>query len=197
MDFKTKGYSVQEGEETLLLAGITDQLLEKGRVQLVERALLDKLLGELKLGSSELADRRTALAVGKLMAARLIASGTIVYSGPHTQVSLRIFETETGRITASINETVGSAVPVSELADQITRNLNTKLDEKYPIRGKIVRMDNNTAWMNIGANVGVVEGQTYKAVNQETVLEVVAVAVRGKRRPCHERRKTPGSRTVR
>jgi hypothetical protein len=30
--------------------------------------------------------------------------------------------------------------------------------------------------MNIGASVGVVEGQTYKAVNQETVLEVVAVA---------------------
>ena len=176
MDFKTKGYSIQEGDDTLLLSGITEQLLEKGRVQIVERALLDKLLGELKLGSSELADRRTALAVGKLMAARLIVSGAIVYSGPHTQVSLRIIETETGRITAAINETVGSAVPVSELAGQITVDLNTKLDEKYPIRGKIVRMDGNTAWMNIGTNVGVVEGQTYKAVNQETVLEVVAVA---------------------
>ncbi|MBW2677065.1 MAG: CHAT domain-containing protein [Deltaproteobacteria bacterium] len=176
MDFKSKGYSVQEGENTLLLSSLTDQLLQKGRVQIVERALLDKLLGELKLGSSELADRRTALAVGKLMAARLIVSGTIVYSGPHTQVSLRMFETETGRITAAINETMGSSVPVSELAGQITGNLSTKLDEKYPIRGKIVKLDGDTAWMNIGANVGVVEGQTYKAVNQETVLEVVAVA---------------------
>ncbi len=74
---------------------------------------MDKLLGELKLDSSELADRRTALAVGKLMAARLIASGTIVYSGPHTQVSLRLFETETGSIMAAVNETVGSAVPES------------------------------------------------------------------------------------
>ena len=176
MDFKTKGYSIQEGEDALLLSGITEHLLEDGRVQLVERALLDKLLGELKLGSSELADRRTALAVGKLMAARLIASGTIVYSGPHTQVSLRLFETETGRITAAINATVGSAVPVSELVSRITGNLNTKLDEKYPIRGKIVSLDGDTAWINIGTNVGVVEGQTYKAVNQETILVVVAVA---------------------
>jgi len=176
MDFKTKGYSVQEGEETLLLSGITDQLLENERVQLVERALLDKLLGELKLGSSELADRRTALAVGKLVAARLIASGTVVYSGPNTQVAMRLFETETGRITASINETVGGTIPVSELAGQITGSLSGNLYEKYPIRGKIVRMDGDTAWMNIGANVGVVEGQTYKAVNQETVLEVIAVA---------------------
>jgi hypothetical protein len=176
MDFTTKGYSVQEGDETLLLSGIIDLLLENGRIQLVERALLDKLLGELKLGSSELADRRTALAVGKLVAARLIASGTVVYSGPRTQVTLRLFETETGRITASINENAGSAVPMSDLAGQITTSLDAKLNEKYPIRGKVVRMDGNTAWMNIGTNVGVVEGQTYKAVNQETVLEVIAVA---------------------
>jgi class 3 adenylate cyclase/CHAT domain-containing protein len=175
MDFTTKGFSVQEGEETLLLSGITNQLLENGRVQLVERALLDKLLGELKLGSSELADRRTALAVGKLVAARLIASGTIVYSGPHTQVALRVFETETGRITASVNKTVGSAVPMADLVGQISDNLRRKLDENYPIRGKIVRLDGNTAWINIGANLGVVEGQTYQAVNQETVLEIIAV----------------------
>ena len=176
IDFKTKGYSIQEGEETLLLSGITDQLLEKGRVQLVERALLDKLLGELKLGSSELADRRTALAVGKLVAARLIASGTIVYSGPHTQVVLRLFETETGRITASVNETVGNAVPVSELASQLAGNLSSKLEGTYPLRGKIIRIDGNTAWLNIGANVGVFEGQTYKAVNQDIVLEIMTVA---------------------
>jgi len=176
MDFKTKGYSIQEGEETLLLSGITDQLLENSRMQLVERALLDKLLGELKLGSSELADPRTALAVGKLVAARLIASGTIVYSGPHTQVALRVIETETGRITASVNKTVGSAMPVADLAGQIADNLRVKLNEKYPIRGKIVRIDGNTAWMNIGTNVGVVEGQTYKTVKKGTIIEVVVAA---------------------
>ena len=50
------------------------------------------------------------------------------------------------------------------------------MDEKYPIRGKIVRLDNNTAWLNIGANVGVVKGQTYKDINEGTILEVVTVA---------------------
>ncbi|MCG6908552.1 MAG: CHAT domain-containing protein [Deltaproteobacteria bacterium] len=176
MDFKTRGYSTQEGEDTLLLAGITDQLLENGRVQIVERALLDKLLGELKLGSSELADRRTALAVGKLIAARLIVPGTIVTSGPHTQVSLRLIETETGRITAAVNETVGSAVPISELAERIAGKLQAKLDENYPLRGKIDRLEGDTVWLNIGANVGVVEGQRYKAVNRDTVIEVIAIA---------------------
>ena len=175
MDFKTKGYSVQEGEETLLMAGVTDQLLEEERVQLVERALLDKLLGELKLGSSELADRRTALAVGKLMAARLIASGTIVYSGPHTQVSLRLFETETGRIMASVNETVGNAVPVSELALRLTENLSSKIDKKYPLKAKITGVEDNAITLNIGANMGVQEKQIFGIVGTEIKLETVAV----------------------
>jgi len=175
MDFKTKGYSVQEGEETLLMAGVTDHLLKEERVQLVERALLDKLLGELKMGSSELADRRTALAVGKLMAARLIASGTIVYSGPHTQVSLRLFETESGRIMASVNETVGNAVPVYELASRLTENLSSKIERKYPLRGKIIQIDGNTATINIGVNVGVQEEQVFGIVGSEIQLETVAV----------------------
>jgi len=175
MDFKTKGYSIQEGEETLMLSGMTDQLLENSRVQLVERALLDKLLGELKLGSSELADRRTALAVGKLVAARLIASGTIVYSGPHTQVALRVFETETGRITAAVNETVGSAVPVSELATQLTGKLSNKIKGKYPLQGKITHIDDNTVTLNIGANVGVQEKQVFGIVGTEIKLEAVAI----------------------
>jgi hypothetical protein len=175
MDFQTKGYSVQEGEETLLLAGMTDQLLEGGLVQLVERALLDKLLGELKLGSSDLTDRRTALAVGKLMAARLIASGTIVYSGPHTQVVLRLFETETGRITASVNETVGSAVPVSELAAQRTMHLSHKIEETYPLRGKIVNIEGDTATINVGANMGVQEKQVFGIVGTEIKLEAIAI----------------------
>ncbi len=56
-DFKTQGYATQEGEDRLLAAGIADALIQQGRIQLVERALLDKLLKELKLGTSKLIDR--------------------------------------------------------------------------------------------------------------------------------------------
>ena len=47
MDFMTQGYSLQEGEDRLLAAGMTDQFIEKSRVQVVERALLDKLRREI------------------------------------------------------------------------------------------------------------------------------------------------------
>jgi class 3 adenylate cyclase/CHAT domain-containing protein/TolA-binding protein len=175
MDVTTQGYTLQEGEDTLLVSGMTDQLLQHGRVQIVERALLDKLLTELKLSASNLTDQRTALALGKLLAARLIVSGKIIYSGPHTQVSLRMFETETGRITAALNETEGSAVPISVLAEKLTRNLLQKIETSYPIRGKIKDLDGAVVRLNIGSNAGVVPGQTFKVLQEDILLQVSSV----------------------
>jgi tetratricopeptide (TPR) repeat protein len=175
IDFTTQGYSLQEGEDALLVSGMTDQLLQHGRVQVVERALLDKLLAELKLSTSKLTDQRTALALGKLLAARLIITGKIIYAGPHTQVSLRMFETETGRITTALNETVGSAVPISVLAEKLTGNLIQKIETTYPIRGKIDSLEGEGAALNIGSGAGVMPGQTFKVLQQNILLQVSSV----------------------
>ena len=175
IDFTTQGYSLQEGEDALLVSGMTDHLLQHGRVQVVERALLDKLLAELKLSTSKLTDQRTALALGKLLAARLIITGKIIYAGPHTQVSLRMFETETGRITTALNETVGSAVPISVLAEKLTGNLIQKIETAYPIRGKIDSLEGEDAALNIGSNAGVMPGQTFKVLQQNILLQVSSV----------------------
>jgi class 3 adenylate cyclase/CHAT domain-containing protein/tetratricopeptide (TPR) repeat protein len=175
MDFKAQGYSLQEGEEQLLVSGITDQVLQQGRVQVVERALLDKLLQELKLGSSKLMDRRTALSLGKLMAARLILSGKMFYSGPQTQISGRLIETETGRIAAAITESFGSAVPASALTEKVSNNLLEKLAKNYPLRGKIAAIKGEEVVLNIGYNVGVKAGDQFKAVYGDAVLEIISV----------------------
>lgn len=175
IDFTTQGYSLREGEETLLVSGMTDRLLQHGQVQIVERALLDKLLAELKLSTTKLTDQRTALALGKLLAARLIVTGKMVYSGPHTQVSLRMFETETGRITAALNETSGSTAPVSTLAQTLATSLIQKIETTYPLRGKIEAVSTDSATLNIGSRVGVATGQTFKVPRQEILLEVDAV----------------------
>ena len=67
MDFDAEGYSLKEGQEHLIVSGLTDQLLQHSRAQLVERALLDKLMEELKLGTSNLTDSRTALSLGYML----------------------------------------------------------------------------------------------------------------------------------
>jgi hypothetical protein len=175
MDFKTQGYSIQEGEERLLASGITDQLIQHSRVQVVERALLDKLLEELKLGTSKLIDRNTALSLGKIMAARLILPGQLIYAGPQTQVSVRLIETETGRITAALSESFGSAVPASVLTERLSKKLLEKLKKLYPLRGKISEVKGDEIRLNIGQKAGVKMGQQFKVKDEDLTLKVIAV----------------------
>ncbi len=173
MDFETQGYAMQEGENRLIGAGIADALIRDSRVRLVERALLDKLLEELKLGTSRLTDSGTALSLGKILAARFILSGKIIHSGPHAQVSVRLIETETGLIFASVTEPFASAVPTSGLTDKLSNDLLNKLKERYPLRGKISKVKGNEIRLNIGQKEGVAIGQRFKVINKDVVLEVI------------------------
>ena len=173
-DFGTQGYSLQEGEERLLASGITDQLIQHSRIQLVERALLDKLLDELKLGTSKLVDRSTALSLGRILAARLMLSGQVVYSGPQTQVSMRLIETETGCITAAVNESSASSVPASILTEKLSRQLLEKLKKLYPLRGKISEVKGEEIMLNIGQKAGVLVGQQLKVVDEDVTLKVIS-----------------------
>jgi len=174
MDFQKQGYSLQEGEEHLLVAGLSEALLEKSRVQLVERELLDKLLDELKLGTSQLADRNAALNLGRILAAKLVLFGQVIYSGLQTQVSLRVVETETGRISATVSQSFGSAVPVSGLTEKLSKDLMEKMEKLYPIRGKVSEVKDNAITLNIGAKQGVKTGQQYEVPGGNLVLEITS-----------------------
>jgi hypothetical protein len=174
LNFTVQGNSLGEGEERMLTAGITDQLIQHGRAQVVERALLDQLLEELKLGTSQLADRRTALSLGRILAARVMVSGQLVFAGPETQVSLRLIETETGRVSGAMNESFGSAVPVSMLSEKLSRQLIKKLEALYPLRGRVAEVAGEQVRINIGQKAGVQVGQRFKVLDQDMTLEVVS-----------------------
>ena len=56
---------MREGEDEFFQLKVNGLLQESGRVQVVERELLDKLLEELKLSTTDLVDPQKALAGGK------------------------------------------------------------------------------------------------------------------------------------
>jgi hypothetical protein len=120
-------------------------------------------------------DRNTALSLGRILAARLILSGQILYSEAQTQVSMRLIETETGRITAAVNESFGSAVPASVLTERLSDALIEKLSKLYPLRCKVADVKDNEVRLNIGVKLGVRMGQQFKVVDQDLILEVIGV----------------------
>ncbi len=175
MDFKSRGYGLQEGEAKLITYGIMQQLVEKSRVQIIERTILDKLLEELKLSSSKLADKGTALSLGKIMAARVISTGLIVHNKAQTQIAVRLIETETGRVTASISEIFSNHVMPSEIAKKLSGILLTRLQTIYPLRGKIAKVSEKEIVLNIGQKHGVRIGQQFKVIDTDWILGVSTV----------------------
>jgi tetratricopeptide (TPR) repeat protein len=175
MDFEILGHGLQEGEERLVASDIKGQLIEKSRVRIVERGILEKLMEELKLGTSRLVDKGTALSLGKIMAARVISSGQIMHAGPQTQAAVRLIETETGEVTASVSEVFVNPVSPSVMAEKLSRILLGKLQALYPLRGKIAEVREKEIILNIGQKQGVRIGQGFKVIDTDWILEVRAV----------------------
>lgn len=175
MDFDVQGYSVYQGQERLLVSDISERILQHSRTNLVERALLDTLVHELKLGSSNLTDQRSMLSLGRILAARLIISGRMVYSGQDVSVSIRLIETETGQITAVLNESFKTTVSVSLSAKRLSDKLLKKLKQLYPLRGKVLDIKNGEISLNIGEMGGVRKGQQFCVSGGDIILEVTSI----------------------
>ncbi len=171
MDIETHGYAFQEGEAKLLAGALSERLTTANRMHLVERAILPALLEELKLGSSRLSDPATALSLGRLMAARLILAGRLSFSGPQGQVALRLIETESGTIKASLTESFGLSMPASALAEKLSSDLLEQMAKVYPLRGKVMDVQGNRVRLNIGQTVGVKEGDLFRLESSETIHE--------------------------
>ena len=106
-------------------------------MQVVEREVLDKLLAELQLSSSELANPETALRIGRILSARLISTGSIVKEGSEWLVNLRIIETETTSIKIAIAETL-KAKNREDVSGRLSAEIVKGFKAEYPLQG-IVR----------------------------------------------------------
>lgn len=128
---ESRGHGAEMGQARLLEAGIRQALTEAAAIQVVERALMEGLLSELRLGSSDLADPKNRLALGRLTAARLMLTGRIFYTLSQTQVALRVIETETGQIALALSQRFEPHTPAGEMVKKIAEPLLQKLKTRY------------------------------------------------------------------
>jgi CHAT domain-containing protein/tetratricopeptide (TPR) repeat protein len=175
MEITTRGHSLQESAEVLLTSHLMDRLMHHPCLQIVERALMDSLMTELKLGASNIIDTQTALPLGRLVAARLILFGRMVHSGPHTQVTLRCIETETGRVTAIVNTTFDQQTAPAVMARRIADELIPKIQAQFPLRAVVRGKSGSHLILDVGRLQGVTKGMTFMAADQDVTVEVVTV----------------------
>ncbi len=126
LDFKSQGAMTgREGEDEYLLLKVMGYLGDSGKIKVVERELLERLLEELKLGSSELADPQVSTKLGRILAAKFIITGNIIRDSGNIRVGMRLIETETTAIKGAIAESLDKETSLNDgakkLADEVIK----------------------------------------------------------------------------
>lgn len=171
VDFQEKGgLSERDGFSTVITTQLGDKLSASGRIKVVDRALLDQLLSELNLGSSELADPETSLELGRVLAAKVIGTGTLLHLPSSTLMSLRLIDTETTAVPKVITQELDTG-DLSKTLHALTREILTTIIRKYPLQGYLVQVSGDRVMLNLGANQGVVEGTRFEVIDQAEPIQ--------------------------
>ena len=171
LSFQEKGgLSKRDGFSLVFTTQLADYLKSSGRVKVVERILLEELLQELNLGSSELADPETALKLGRVLAAKLIAVGTFYYLPGGTLINMRLIDTETSDIPLIVNKQLPPGASLDKTLFELNRKILDTVISKYPLRGYIVEASKDRVMLNIGARQGVVAGTRFEVIEKGGVI---------------------------
>ncbi len=181
VDFEEKGgLSARDGMSTVLTSQLTDQLNQSGRVQVVERVIMDRLLEELNLGSSELADPQTALKLGQVLAAKLVATGTVLHTPDCSLLSMRMIDSETTAVPKVVTRKLtANGLNIDKDMQAINRTILKTIIAKYPLRGFIVQASGEEALINLGANQGVVQGTVFEVLEDGKTIEYKGKKMQG------------------
>jgi tetratricopeptide (TPR) repeat protein len=168
VDFQEKGgLNERDGFSTVLMSQLAENLNASGRVKVVERVLIERLLEELNLGSSDLANPETALKLGKVLAAKLIGTGSLFYLPQGTLLNLRLIDTETSAIPQVTTKQIDPQASLEKELFQLNRDILKTVIIKYPLHGYVVKTTDDQIMLNIGSKQGVVLGTKFEVLEEQ------------------------------
>ena len=103
----------------VVTAELSTSLRRDHGLLLVERAKLQQVMGEIKLGQSGAVDSATAPEIGKLSDAQALVMGSVAQAGDRYLIDARIVATETAETLASASEAVQASTLVSFSSDAV------------------------------------------------------------------------------
>jgi tetratricopeptide (TPR) repeat protein len=172
IDIKEKGIMPErDGASAVFTSELSSMLNGSGRVRVVERGLLDRLLEELNLGSSDLADPEIKLKLGRVLAARLIGTGSLLHMPQGALLSLRLIDSETTEIAEVLTRQMSGLGGFEKQIFQLNREILKTVIVKYPLRGYLVKVNGDDAILNLGSRQGVVMGTKFEALEEQEPLQ--------------------------
>lgn len=182
---ETKGRIVfdRAGTDVVLQREIEVQVQGKNGIQVVERVMLDKLLQELNLGSSDLASGDTQRRLGQVLSAGHLGFIDYAQVGADTMLYLRLIDSETTGIFFQASQKIDDSKPTETVAE-VVKALTEKLASAEPLKGLIAdAAANDAVIINLGKKHGAKEGLEFKILQDGDPIEVGGKVIAHRQKP--------------
>ncbi|HSH14092.1 MAG TPA: FlgO family outer membrane protein, partial [Desulfurivibrionaceae bacterium] len=121
LDFQLQGDNFETKDMGSIVAEwFITALVKTGRFDVVERAMLKKILDEQKMGLSGVVDEKTATKLGKILGVKVIISGSVMKLQDIMEVNARIIDVETASIIAAESVRATASTSLQSLIVQIS-----------------------------------------------------------------------------
>ena len=121
-------------------------IVKTGRFEVVERALLQKILEEQKLSMTGVIDKSSASQIGKVLGVKAIITGSVLKFKQTIEINSRVINVESCSIIAA--ESIRSSSN-SDLRSPIEQ-LTAKIIANFPLTGYIVQKISKVATIDLG-----------------------------------------------
>lgn len=171
------------GTDVVIQREIETRLQGNNSVGVVERQMLDKLLQELQLGSSELASADTQKRLGQVLSAGMLGFLDFAQVGADLMVYLRLVDTETTGITFQTSEKVDENHP-GAVVQTLVDALLAQVANGRELKGLIADASgDDTIIINLGKTHGVKEGQEFTVYVDGDPIEVGGRVIAHRQKP--------------
>lgn len=164
LPFESKGIGSSLGQIDLLDKLITG-FVNSNRFKVIERAQLEKILVEQKLGLSGIIDVSTAAQIGKGIGVDGVVCGSITQGGNAVTIDARLIDTETAAII-SAKDAYSNSVSLQNLSQMLT-DLATKFKADLPIlHGYVIGVQSEKVTIDLGHRNGIKKGMRCHAYRE-------------------------------
>jgi TolB-like protein len=156
LPFESKGLGNELGSIDLLDKLITG-FVNLNRFKVIERALLEKILEEQKLGMSGIVDVSTAAEIGKGIGVDAVLVGSVTRASSAMSIDARLIDTETAAILTA-KDAYSQRISLQDVSNMISI-LADKINNELPIvNGYVINVSGNKLTLDIGRANGIKRG---------------------------------------
>lgn len=156
LPFESKGIGGQLGQIDLLDKLITG-FVNINRFKIIERAQLEKVLDEQKLGLSGVIDVSTAAQIGKGIGADGVICGSVISGGNTVSIDARLIDTETAAIITA-RDAYSSSHSLQNLSQMIGEVANKIKTDLPLVNGYVIGVQGESVTIDLGLQHGLKKG---------------------------------------